>query len=743
MTIFNRKSSAPLRACVTLCSTLVLLLLGPAVSSAQATCPNEAIRSEQHSTYLPECRAYEQVSPVEKYGWPLVPSEISADGYHAIAFSLGTFAGSDQRFFNYYELTRGSEGWQTGPLNTPAGYTLTSVDLVNVISANSDMSRGLFEYSLASNPDRRDARFYLRDLPTGPPEEVGPLVSPSALEENPETNKAGEIEATGKLLPSVSGDLTHVVYPLEGPSGLGTNRYRNYLWPGDGTVPIVGQGSAGFTSLYEYIGTGNSAPALVGVDDEGHQISQCGTGLGYPKTFNGEFTSEASEDVYNAISYNGSRVFFTAAGATKGPSQDACTEGGAGSGPAANELFARLGGAKTVPISEPTATDCSACNTSSPADAIFQGASEDGSKVFFLTTQKLLGTDSTQNLYEYDFGAPAGQSVTRVSAGAPSAGVLGVARVSEDGSRVYFVATGKLTAKANGVGKTATAGKDNLYVYDTVAQKTQFIATLSATDSQDWSRNDNRPADATPDGRFLAFQSSADLTPDDSSSVPQVFEYDASARTLVRVSVGDGGFNNDGNTNTYPARIVNPEYNGVWDATLHRTSVGADGSVAFESADGLTPEALNGVPIDNEGDFAPNVYSYHEGRVSLISDGHDLSLVNFQNHEPSTQLAGVSASGFDIFFTTADRLAPQDGDTTQDLYDARIGGGFPLSPAESCSGDSCQGAPTPLSPNQTPGSSTISGSGNPPPSFEKLHPRKKHHRKHKRRARAYRGAAKR
>ena len=44
--------------------------------------------------------------------------------------------------------------------------------------------------------------------------------------------------------------------------------------------------------------------------------------------------------------------------------------------------------------------------------------------------------------------------------------------------------------------------------------------------------------------------------------------------------------------------------------------------VFFESPVALTPRALNDVPV-GEGKLAENVYEYHEGQVSLISDGKD------------------------------------------------------------------------------------------------------------------------
>ena len=64
----------------------------------------------------------------------------------------------------------------------------------------------------------------------------------------------------------------------------------------------------------------------------------------------------------------------------------------------------------------------------------------------------------------------------------------------------------------------------------------------------------------TPDGRFLVFTSFRDLTPDDTSTVQQVFEYDAQTGGLVRVSVGEDGFNHNGNVPANNATIVTPFY---------------------------------------------------------------------------------------------------------------------------------------------------------------------------------------
>ena len=372
----------------------------------------------------------------------------------------------------------------------------------------------------------------------------------------------------------------------------------------------------------------------------------------------------------------------------------------------------------TTAISEPSKEDCLQCDTGelNVSKAVFQGASEDGSRVFFLTTQPLLDgdEDETMDLYEYDFDGPVGERITQVSKGGvgditPGRGaqVEGVARVSEDGSHVYFVAEGVLTGTPNSVGDIAQLGADNFYVYDTETKQTAFIGVLGEGDTQNWQPQDLRPVDATRDGRFVVFTSTKDLTKEDTGSGAQVFEYDAETKTLVRVSVGEGGFNNDGRDGD-AASIAHPSYTESFDPAPQLGSVSEDGSyVVFQSANALTSHAAAG---------CNNVYEYHSGQVSLISDGQDCTSA-FRGR-PSTALDGIDSSGADIFFETADPLLPQDGDTQVDIYDARIGGGFPGAvPSPECEGDGCQGAlapaptlPTVDSVNQPAGEQVVESS---------------------------------
>lgn len=406
-----------------------------------------------------------------------------------------------------------------------------------------------------------------------------------------------------------------------------------------------------------------------------------------------------------------------------------------------------MNGSTTVAISEPSVAQCTSCRTSVKKQAEFQGASEDGSKAFFSTGQELLNGDTGTNLYEYDFENPEGEKIVRVSGGAPgyetpNPEVEGVARVSEDGTHVYFVARAALTG-ASREGKSPTGGEANLYVFErdsTYPQgRTAFVATLSAADAQDWgnnSSNNSALVQATPDGRFLVFRSEApNLTPDDTSTVSQIFEYDALQEKLVRVSVGqrapggyecsitkkaEEGYNCDGNaTESQDAPELPKTPTGL-------AAVSNDGSyVFFGSADALTPDALGNQPVSKyEGQpiYARNVYEYHssvaasggsvvDGNVYLISDGRDRTLRG--DTEPGVSLYGTDASGQDVFVSSGDPLVAQDTDTQIGVYDARMDGGFPapVSPLE-CAGEGCLPGASAAPLFAAPGSSMISGSGN-------------------------------
>jgi hypothetical protein len=665
--------------------TAMLSISGVANASA-AGCPGED--SSGVASHLFDCRAYELVSPSYKEGFQVVVQGVSEDGSSVLVQSLGVLdrsPGGDLQ----YELVREASGWEA--MASPVGAPYSEFPIYFVEGMSTDFQSSLV---YVGTPTQYFAEEAYLHLPDGSLVPMGPLEPPA--------------EPATSLIPvGVSADMRRAVFFTHSPN----HGEKNPLWPGDTTA------EGRLPSLYEYEYKGEAArePRLVGIKNTGtpksvaesELISDCGTYLGS--------LPEREGDVYNAVSADGAAVFFTAASGSCGAL-----------GPPVNELYARFRETPTTPahtaaISEPPLTvpgrvctgKCENAEKGERQEGVFAGASQDGSRAFFLTRQSLLNGDENgegtgRDLYEADISNGAIARVVQVSRGGPGdltpgsgADVLGVARVSEDGSHVYFVANGALTG-ANEEGKTpapAAAGKPNLYVSSwecaggeatcpTPVEHTSFIATLSDADSADWSSQDSRPVQATPDGRFLVFQSTADLTPDQEGrqEAGQVFEYNAQTQMLTRVSQGQTGYYQDGNSSEYAATIPVQEYDVekpvVGIGRFRNLAMSADGSrVFFSTRDALTPQALNGVV---------NVYEYHNGQVGLISDGHDTAITE---RHPAVELNGTDASGLDVFFTTADSLVPQDTDHQLDLYDARIEGGFapPAVPAP-CVGDSCHGS---------------------------------------------------
>jgi hypothetical protein len=685
-----------------------------------AACPAATEASPGFRPYLPDCRAYEMVTPVFKDGSELVIEGLSEEGANAIGYTLGGFAGTEAD-------SNGSDGAVYGLSRLPSGWAVSALSPSSLLfsvqqwqAASSDLSRTLWVLRTPLESDVAE-NLYIREA-DGTMVKVGSMVPPAATAGPPSGRFQGLEDGRNVTFRGASSDLSHVWFSTYLGSELGLN------WPGDETV--------GERSLYEYSGVGQARPELVGVSDgstvvpgvnggkpiaAGHVISQCGTFLG----------SHESDELYNAVSADGETVFFTAEQADCG-----------GEAPAAREVYARLGRQKTVPVSEPTVQACSACDESTREPAEFTGASREGSHAFFMTDQSLLGGTTGTSLYEYDFQAQEGEQVRRASVGSLAAEVQGVARVSEDGSHVYFVAQGILTTEPDRslpVGdQEALAGADNLYLYQRdgayPAGRVSFIATLcsgekesgtvtgvaqcpsSRSDEVDWRAVDQRPVQTTPDGRFVVFQSAADLAPGDTEGVTQVYEYDSVTGELVRVSREQTGYTPPEaklSANENESMIPRQSYLAALTPTATSTSlaVSADGStVVFESVAALAAQAERSAAAK-----VPSDYEYHNsvagggsiaaGNVYLISDGTNVLAF-------TQTLNGLDASGKDVFFTTGDQLVPQDTDSQFDTYDARVDGGFPApDPPEGCAAEGCVGGLYAPPAAQQPGGSLVGGEG--------------------------------
>jgi hypothetical protein len=709
----------------------------------QHGCANEALRGENSSLGLPDCRAYEQVTPTHKNGaligavfFGLNP-QVAADGERVLAASIQCFADSPsciatrQNEGAPFAFERGQSGWQTTPLALPASQFTTSTSWLYSAAVGAAL------YSSPTAPAGEDD-FYARSL-DGAVTHIGPLGPPEAGPRG--------VFGTASDFYTATANLSHLLYEPEFTSAGGASR-----WPFD-----LGNGG---TSVYEYAAPA-SQPFLVGVAGEREStalISRCGTEIG---------AGVKPSSHFQAVSADGRTVYFTAAKCL------AAQNGGVKL--PADSVYARVDGeaedAHTVAISDPTPSECGtggdpaeeACRKAPPAAAYFAGASEDGRLAYFASTRQLTDSASEDssasdtasdngchqatgqngcNLYLYDLAAEAGHHVVAVSAGDSSGEgprFQGMLALSADGNRAYFLAKGVLASNPGaaldvetGEAQLAEAGANNLYLYDADEEKVTFIASLPESDSRQWASLEGAlvSANVSPDGRNLVFESHAGLTADATRAEgpTQIYRYDAQSGQLLRLSIGARGFGDDGNSTKVDAQILEAgRAMRIAPVPARRDPTMSDDGrfVFFTSPAALAPGALaeqeigtsQGQPV-----YAQNLYEWEangaggcvaeaRGCVHLISDGRDTTEA-FTNS--SVELLGTDAEGRDVFFTTAGRLVPADTDSQRDFYDARIGGGFATSAAgEIClTADACHTEGTTPAPPQSHGTAAFNGPGN-------------------------------
>ncbi|HEY2536045.1 MAG TPA: hypothetical protein VGI24_03570, partial [Solirubrobacteraceae bacterium] len=261
--------------------------------------------------------------------------------------------------------------------------------------------------------------------------------------------------------------------------------------------------------------------------------------------------------------------------------------------------------------------------------------------------------------------------------------------------------------------QTAQTGKDNLYVWE--AGMSRYIASTDTgiSTALDWSAAPvKRTAQASPDGRWLAFISESQLTGygnrgpcgptagTDVVNCSEVFLYDSGTGRLSCVSCNPTG---EAPRGPSVLRVIDDAHE-WFPQPRYLTNVGR---LAFDSGDRLSAADSNG-RVEDVYEFEPQGVgscTRPAGCVLLISPGTGSVDSNF---------LAMDETGASVFFTTRERLVPQDKDELIDVYDARVGGGF-ASQTETqrveCQGEACQSTPAPPL-FATPGSATFSGAGN-------------------------------
>lgn len=289
------------------------------------------------------------------------------------------------------------------------------------------------------------------------------------------------------------------------------------------------------------------------------------------------------------------------------------------------------------------------------------GVSADGSVVYFQTSAGL-----------YRWAAPG--TLTPLAAGAQAAQpgdyppATGTARVSADGNELLFLSAESLTAYDN---HDAASGQPDSEVFRYAAGSGGggSLSCLSCN-----------PTGERPAG---------------SSTIP-------------------GAYANGSEAHLAPGQLLTDSYK--------PRSLSADGHRAFfDSADALAPLDTN---------RASDAYQWEAGgEGSCAAAAGCLSLISSGTDPQGASFLDASESGADAYFlTTASLSEPQNLPHTTitpqgnvdpgsaDVYDARVGGGYPEpQPQIPCEADEC--APLPPEPEDPTVGTIVPGSPNPPPHF--------------------------
>lgn len=617
---------------------------------------------------LPDGRAYEMVSPPQKNSGDVMPlpsrTRAAASG-DAVAFtSLTSFGdvqgmGVTSEYVSRRDGGPGTNGWATHaifPKLDPFSVNNVSVAGYNtgyVGEFSADLSIGILRTgtNLSGDPNLGTiANLYLRtDLLSAGAGSYSTVTLCSVCVSPFTQAQQNSFAGFGVATP----DFTHILF--------------------ESRLNLVPEASGGLIKLYEW---DHGAVRLAGILPGGGMAPASIAGTG----------ARASNYTLRTMSDDGRRIFFTDNSST---------------GNRTGDVYMRVDHATTVQLNASERTDCAdqdpctgdpAPDPNGPGPARFETASTQGTTVFFTSSEAL--TDSDKNdgpdLYMYDATLSDGDphNLTQISldseGGDVAGATTGVLGASEDGSYVYFLHGSQLVS-----GGPSTDGHDGLYVWHDGVLRQIGTLTGGALDQDVNSQGSSFTlaslgSRVSPDGTHVLFTSHTGdgLTGYDQSSpncdtpgCSELYLYDYGSESLTCASCNPTG----APATTDAAFTMRTAIGAAQPASHLGHALSDDGRyVFFTTAERLVPEDRNG-KLD--------VYEYDSaaGQVHLLSTGTDPSDSFFLD---------ASANGHDVFFVTRERLVGWDKDPAYDLYDARVGGGFPEPPPTptECDDDVCQGA---------------------------------------------------
>ena len=425
---------------------------------------NEAFRVGP-SAALPDCRAYEQASPVNKNGDSaagLYPLTLTSEDGSAVTFYSPAGAmphaerGGAQDYATYLQTRSlvGGGSWSGQRLLPPEQFGEQS----EFLGVTPDMRYAIVEAGTAGANG-----LFVIDTKDGSVTQIAPYHRIEGKRKNEFGFDGASVDGSRIFFESET-----VVSTTPAEPAAVTGHDNLYVWDRvTGDVSLVGVLPAG---------EGGAAPAdgSFGGSFEWYEQVDPTTG-GALNTVAGDRNPMAIAALH-AISPDGSKIDFTAAGT--------------------GQLYLRRGlntaTPSTVRISAPNpgVTDPHA-----PAPAAFQEAALDGSRAFFLSAAKLTANATTGpedeglDLYRWDTSSEALVDIATDRRDTDGAEIQGLLGVNSDGTSGYFIARGVLAAGA-------ARGKENLYRFAEESAghfSIAFIATLAHSGPQEVDRRNVSP----------------------------------------------------------------------------------------------------------------------------------------------------------------------------------------------------------------------------------------------------------
>lgn len=664
-------------------------------------CPNAALRQQTGANYVPDCRAYELVTPARAGGTPMFPNgpfSATADNHFGFSGIFNAIPGTDPPnsgralpHSDFYVASRSLTGWHTAYVGLKGNEGLESRQILwsnggenATLPADEQLDRFLsWEDRFpccgengSYSPYMDDAEGHLlHRLPTNATEEDLMLGA-----------SEGGFRGDGIL----SGDGDHYLF----------SSIRKAFTP-DGLTKAPG-------SAYDNnVETGEIEK--ISVNEAGEDIPQDPLVSGF-----------GSGEEFIRIRYSSpdaSHVLMSVAG----PADTTC-EGPCTTADETIHLYMHVRGKGTYDVS----TDYQGVNRA----VHYVGSAREGKEVFFTTVQQMTedDTDHSVDLFRWDEST---NSLTRLSTGEGEAGnrdvcpgswtahcnveVVPISQscfhpqinerhdcgdsvIAKETGEIYFYSPEQLD------GARGVAGNRNLYVYRD--GHPYFVASLQG--GQPIQR-----INVSFDGRWMAMLTPSQLTAYNNASFAEMYRFNVETRNLICVSCRPDG--------ALPTSNVLASFNGYFMAN--------DGRTFFSTEEPL---------VDRDADGVSDTYEYVQGRPQLISNGAEDSqqAAHPEQYKP-IGLVAVTADGQNVFFSTYTTLVGQDENGPFfKIYDARVNGGFPYQrPAAPCAAaDECHGEGSPVPAAPVIGSSADLGHRGNFAAKKRRHRAKRHHHhgKHRR-----------